>query len=130
MRKLISNAVLAVICAAGAPSAAGAQSRRAIPDLTPLQAVAHAGLGAGAEVHQDFFAAAALGTFRAERRHPLLLPVVGALVGAAGLTGLIVYECSRSGECILDPFVPAAVGAVAGAAVGGVIELGLRVAGR
>jgi hypothetical protein len=132
MRKLIANAVLAVICAAGAPSAADAQLWRAIPELAPPQAVApaHAGLGAAAPVHQDFFSAAALRTFRAERRSPLLLPAVGALVGAAGLTGLIVYDCSRSGECIIDPLVPVVVGAVAGGAVGAVIELGLRVAGR
>jgi hypothetical protein len=132
MRKLISNAVLAVICAAGAPSAADAQSRRAVSELAPPQAVAPAqvGLGAAAQVHQDFFSATALETFRAERRSPLLLPAVGALVGAAGLTGLIFYECSRVGDCIVDPVVPAVAGAVAGAAVGGVIELGLRVAGR
>lgn len=132
MRKLISNAVLAVICAAGAPSAADAQSRRAVPELAPPKAVApaHAGVGAAAEAHQDFFSATALGAFRAERRSPLLLPAVGALVGAAGLTGWTFYECSRVGDCILDPMVPAVAGAVAGAAVGGVIELGLRVAGR
>jgi pyruvate/2-oxoglutarate dehydrogenase complex dihydrolipoamide acyltransferase (E2) component len=132
MRRLISTTVLAVICVAGAPSAADAQSWRAIPELAPPQAAApaHAGLGAAAEVRPDFFSAAALETLRAERRSPLLLPAVGALVGAAGLTGLIVYDCSRSGECIIDPFVPALAGAVVGAAVGGVIELGLRVAGR
>lgn len=132
MRTLISTAVLAVICAAVAPSAADAQSRRAVPELAPPQAVAPAqdGLGAAADVHQDFFSATALGTFRAGRRSPLLLPAVGALVGAAGLTGWIFYECSRIGDCILDPVVPAVAGAVVGAAVGGVIELGLRVAGR
>ena len=132
MRKLISNAVLAVICAAGAPSAADAQSRRAVPELAPPQAAApaHAGLGAAAEVHHDFFSATALRTFHAERRSPLLLPAVGALMGAVGMTGLILYECSRSGECIFDARVPVVAGAVLGAAVGGVIELGLRVAGR
>ncbi|HEU4881921.1 MAG TPA: hypothetical protein VFT45_06745 [Longimicrobium sp.] len=131
MRKLISNAVLAVVYAAGAPSAADAQARRAVPELAPPQAAAPArvGLGAASEVHQDFFSAAALGTFRAERRSPLLFPAVGALVGAAGLTGWIFYECSQI-DCIIDPVVPAVAGAVVGAAVGGVIELGLRVAGR
>lgn len=132
MRKLILNAVLAVICAAGAPSAVDAQSRWAVPELAPPQAAApaQAGLGAAAEVQQDFFSATARGTFRAPRRHPLLIPAVGALVGAAGLTGWIVYECSRMGDCIFDPVVPAVAGAVAGAAVGGVIELSLRAAGR
>jgi hypothetical protein len=131
MRKLILNAVLAVICAAGAPSAADAQARRAVPELAPPKAAAPAqtALGAAAEVHSDFFSATALGTFRAGRRSPLLIPAVGALVGAAGLTGWIFYECSRM-DCILDPVVPAVAGAVAGAVVGGVIELGLRVAGR
>lgn len=130
-RKLTSNAALAVICAAGAPSAADAQSWRAIPELAPPQAVApaHAGLGAAAEVRQDFFSATALETFRAPRRHPLLIPAVGALVGAAGLTGWIFYECSHV-DCIIDPVVPAVAGAVVGAAVGGVIELSLCVAGR
>ncbi|WP_420129413.1 hypothetical protein [Longimicrobium sp.] len=137
MRKLILNAVMAVICAVGAPSAADAQSRRAVPELAPPQAVAstpvvapaHAGLGAAAEVRQDFFSAAALGTFRTPRRHPLLMPAVGALVGAAGVTGLIFHACSNT-DCILDPVTPVVAGAAAGAVVGGVIELGLRVAGR
>jgi hypothetical protein len=87
-------------------------------------------LGAAAEVNEDFFSATALGTFRAERRSPLLLPVAGALVGAAGVTGLIAYECSRSGECIFNPVFPLVTGAVVGAAVGGIVELGLRAAGR
>jgi hypothetical protein len=131
MRKLIWNAGLAVICAAGAPSAADAQPRRAVPELAPPQmaAPAPAELEAAAEVRQDFFSEAALGTFRAERRSPLLLPAVGALVGAAGLTGWTFYECSQI-DCIIDPVVPAVVGGVAGAAVGVVVELGLRVAGR
>lgn len=132
MHKLISSVALAVVCAAGAPSAAEAQSRRAIPVLAPSQAVARApaALGAAAEVHQEFFSATALRTFRAERRSPLLLPAAGALVGAVGVTGLIFYECSRSGECIFNPLFPPVAGAVLGAAAGGIIELGLRVAGR
>jgi hypothetical protein len=132
MRKLISSVVLALICAAGAPSAADAQSRTAVPELAPSQAVepAHAGVGAAAEVRQDFFSAAARETFRAERRSPLLLPAVGALVGAVGVSGLIAYECSGSGECIFNPVFPLVGGAVLGAAVGGIVELGLRAAGR
>ena len=132
MRKLISSAVLAVICAAGAPSAADAQSRSAIPELAVPHAVAppHAPLGAAAEVRQELFSAAARETFRAERRSPLLLPAVGALVGAAGVGGLFAYKCSGSGECIFNPVAPLVAGAVLGAAVGGIVELGLRVAGR
>lgn len=82
------------------------------------------------EVHQEFLSAAALHTFDAKRRSPLLLPAAGALVGAAGVTGLIVYECSWSGECIFNPVYPLVAGAVLGAAAGGIIELGLRAAGR
>jgi hypothetical protein len=132
MRKLISSAVLAVICAAGAPSAADAQSRSAMPELAAPQALApaHAGRGAAAEVHQDFFSTAARDSFRAERRSPLLLPAVGALVGAVGVTGVIAYECAGSGECIFNPVYPLVAGAVLGAAVGGIVELGLRAAGR
>jgi hypothetical protein len=132
MHKLISSVVLAVICAAGAPSAADAQSRNAVPGLAPSHTVVPAppALDAAAEVHQDFFSETALRTFRAERRSPLLLPAVGALVGAVGVSGLIFYECSRSGECIFNPLFPPVAGAVLGAAAGGIIELGLRVAGR
>ena len=133
MRKLISSAALAVICAAGAPSAADAQSPGAIPEPAPPQsaAQAHVSLGAAAEVHQEFFSDPALQAFRAERRRsPLLLPAVGALVGAAGVTGVIFYGCSQSGECIFNPFIPPVAGAVLGATVGGIVELGLRAAGR
>ncbi|MBW3656483.1 MAG: hypothetical protein KY444_10270 [Gemmatimonadetes bacterium] len=81
-------------------------------------------------MRQEVFSALALRTFRAERRSPLLLPAVGALVGAVAVSGLIAYGCSQSGECIFNPVYPLVTGAVVGAAAGGIIELGLRAAGR
>lgn len=132
MHKLISSAVLAVICAAGAPAAAAAQSRSATPELAAPQALApaHAAWDAAAEAHETYFSETALRTFGAERRSPLLLPLVGALVGGVAMSGLIAYECTGSGECIFNPVYPLVTGVVVGAAVGGVVELGLRAAGR
>lgn len=131
MKKLLSRAALAVICTTGAPSMLAAQSAAPVAEWEAVQSgTPRAAPPTTVVPPGELLSPAARGILGARRRSPLLLPAVGALVGAVGVSGLIFYECSQSGECIFNPLYPLAAGAVLGAAGGGAIELGLRIAGK
>lgn len=56
------------------------------------------------------------------RRSPWLIPSVGALAGAGGLSGWFAYACAKSDGCMIKPGIPALVGGAAGGVAGPLVE--------